>query len=281
MSKIATPIDGKKLADEILLSIKTEIDATDQHPGLAAIIVGDDPASLLYVRNKKRAAQKVGIDFHEYRCDALITEQELLKIITWLNKDPNIDAIISQLPLPDHLNVSTIVNAVEAKKDVDGFQPAGQAGLLSQTSQLTPPLIQAIIVALESTKEPLDGKHALVISNNPIFSEPLLVALGTLGLHVVTATPDDTNLTKKTLAADILISVVGAPNTVTAAMVKPNAIVIDVGTTLVGEKNWVGDVHPDVNKIAGWLTPVPGGIGPLTVAMLIKNTLDLAKKAKY
>lgn len=268
-------IDGKALAEQVLLTIKERIDETKHHPGLAAIIVGNDPASLLYVRNKKRAAQKVGIDFHEYRCEQQTTPVKIIEMIQWLNADNAIDGIIVQLPLPATLPTQKIIEAIAPHKDVDGFHPLHHAADTSDSLQITSPLINAIRVALESTGEILKDKTAVVVSKSPVFSKPLVAALAEYGIIAHEVTPDN-NLGNHTRNADILVSVVGKKHYITADLIKPHAILIDVGTTMSADGTWHGDIDPAASTIADWITPVPGGIGPLTVAMLIKNTYELS-----
>ncbi|NUM25979.1 MAG: bifunctional 5,10-methylenetetrahydrofolate dehydrogenase/5,10-methenyltetrahydrofolate cyclohydrolase [Candidatus Buchananbacteria bacterium] len=272
--KTAQLIDGDKISQELLLELKNKISQSKHHPGLAVILIGDDPASRRYVEKKKLACQKVGINFHGYFCGGEfypnITEAEILEMIDWLNKDPEIDAIIIQVPIPKKFNTQTIINRISPQKDVDGFHPKN----LDQAA-VNSPLIKAIDLVLRETKESLQNKQAVVLAKNPIFSQPLKKNLSALGLKTRIVTPD-ANLSQETVQADILISIVGQPGLINKSMVKPGAIVIDLGTTLVGKNTWKGDVAKDVVEVASWLTPVPGGVGPLTVAMLLENTYQLS-----
>jgi len=271
--KTAQLIDGKKIANAIYQELKIKSAALKRRPGLAVILVGDDPASHLYVKNKKIAAEKIGIDFHLYRGGSKdfypkLTQTELLEMIGWLNNDQSIDAIIVQLPLPKKYETKKVLEKINSGKDVDAF--------LSQPHGIVQPLIAAIHVALLATKTKVRGLNATIVSKNPIFSEPLAANLRADGLKVTAVAPDDPTLKEKTKSADILVSVVGRQNLITPEMVKPDAIVLDAGTVIRPDGTWVGDADPTVKKIAGWLTPVPGGLGPLTVAMLLKNTIELA-----
>lgn len=278
--KTAKIIDGKKLAENLLITLQRDIKALGRHPGLAAILIGDDEPSKLYIRNKKKAAERVGINFYEYRCGGEtlpnITQEEILQAIDFLNKDPEVDGIIVQLPIPKKFDTKTIINRISPVKDVDGFQPQDPL-LLSEKIIITPPLIGAVTEALASTGETLEGKQAVIVSKNPIFSRPMGAALEKLGITTETITPDPgfDEITKK---ADILIVIVGKRGIIKKSMVKPGAIVIDVGTNPIGDDQFAGDVDPEVTEVAGWLTPVPGGVGPLTVAMLLRGTYDLAQK---
>jgi len=271
--KTAQIIKGKILAEKILTVLKHQIRQMKRPPGLAAVLVGDDPASHLYVSTKKKACQKVGIDFRDYLCGGKDnpneTTEDVIKVIDYLNNDDSLDGIIVQLPLPEGFDTKTLINKIAPTKDVDGF--------LSQNKKtaVISPLIQAVNAAIASTGKNLSGKTAVIVAKSPIFARPMEKGLKKQGLKVETIKPDK-NLSSQTKKADVLITIVGQPHLITKDMVKEGAIVIDIGTTLVGEKKWLGDVDPAVVEVAGWLTPVPGGIGPLTVAMLLKNTVDLA-----
>ena len=273
-------IDGKKIADDLLIALQRDIKTLNRHPGLAVILIGDDEPSKLYVRNKKKAAERVGINFYEYRCGGEsfpnITQEQILETIDFLNRDPNIDGIIVHLPIPKKFDTKTIIEHINPAKDVDGFQPQDPSLLLEKII-ITPPLIGAVTKALASTGEPLEGKHAVIVSKNPIFSRPMGAALEKFGINTETITPNP-GFDEITRKADILIVIVGKRGIIKKSMVAPNAIVIDVGTNSIGDDQFAGDVDPEVAEVAGWLTPVPGGVGPLTVAMLLRGTYDLAMK---
>lgn len=280
-TKNAKIIDGKKLAEKILIDLKQKIDTAHKRPGLAAVLIGDDPASKLYLRNKQKAAEKIGLDFHGYYCtvNRELTQAKILEIIDWLNNDPVIDGIIVQLPIPKPFDTAEIIGRINPDKDVDGFHPYNKRLAELEQALITPPLISAVGLALESTQIPLTGKKAVIVSKNPIFSEPLKKSLAALGLKVFIATPTS-DLSAETKTADILISVVGKKNLINKTMIKPGVIAIDVGTNYLGHGKWTGDFSANVNEVAGYITPVPGGIGPLTVAMLLKGTYELSQK-KY
>ncbi len=280
--KTAQLIDGKKLADDILYSLKEKIADLPHAPGLAVVMIGDDAASKLYIQSKKKASQKIGVTFHDYYCGGEhmlpnITEAEVLTMIEYLNQDEMVHGIIVQLPIPKSFDTNKIIAAIAPEKDVDGFHPQNQGEALHEKLVITSPLIHAVEYALAETKEKLTGKRCVIVSKNPIFSTPLKKALEALGLKTEVTKPEN-DLKEKTLVADVLISVVGKKGLITKDMVKPDSIIIDVGTNLVSANTWVGDVDLGVSEVAGWLTPVPGGIGPLTVAMLLQNTYDAAVK---
>lgn len=280
--KTARLIDGKKIAEQILLDLAKEINQLPKRPGLATILVGEDPSSQLYINNKKKASQKTGIEFHEYLCNKKcypnISQKELLEMIDWLNNDPEIDGIIIQLPLPKKYNTQAIINQISPAKDADAFHPKNKGKFLTDVKQLTPPLINAIKIALAQTKNNLKDKKTIIVAKDSIFSNSLDQALKKIGLKVTVVRPNEKDLKAKTNQAEILISIVGKKHLIKPEMVKPKAIVIDAGTVLEANNSLVGDVDPRVAKVADWLTPVPGGIGPLTVAMLLKNVVELAKK---
>ena len=279
-------IDGKTIAEKMLLELKGQISQLNRPPGLAAILIGDDPASHRYVKKKKETCRKIGINFHDYLCGGKscpsTTKKEILEMINFLNNDESIDGIVVQLPIPKKFATQKIIDAIDPKKDVDGFHPKNSVSSRpSRDGQknpiVVPPLIQAIDKALKQAGENLKGKNVLIVSKNPIFADPLKQNLEGQGLAVKLTKPDE-NLAEKTKQADILITVVGQPGLIKKSMVRQDAVIIDAGTTLVGENKWKGDADPKVAEIASWLTPVPGGVGPLTVAYLLKNTVELAKK---
>jgi len=272
--KSAQLIDGKALAEEILLDLKNKVSQLDRKPGLAVILIGNDSASLVYVKNKKRAAEKTGIIFHDYLCDnefyPNITEKEILDMIDFLNNDSTIDGIIIQLPIPKKFDTEKIIERIDPKKDVDGFHPKNKS--------IVSPLIQAVLKSLAATKENLAGKTALIVAKNPVFSEPLKKNLEQVGLKVKMVEPTDKNLERQTKTADVLLVILGQKHFIKKSMIKPEAIVIDIGTNLIDKNKWVGDVEAKAAEVASFLTPVPGGIGPLTVAYLLKNTFEAANK---
>ncbi len=275
---MAEIIDGKKIAEEIKADLAKEIFQNFYKPNLAVILVGSDPASQLYVSLKKQAAKKVGIEFHEYLMPENTPQEKILEAIDFLNHDENIDAILIQLPLPNNLNTDKIIQSIDPAKDVDGFHPENIKKLLNNETNFIPGLPLGIIKLLESTKENLANKKAVIIAKSEIFYQPLKKLLNNLKVETEIVDPKDKNIKDKTKTADILISAVGLAFFITADMVKDKAIVIDVGTNKVNDYT-VGDVdYSSVFEKTSHITPVPGGVGPMTVAMLLYNTLQLYKK---
>lgn len=275
---MAQIIDGKKIAEDIKAEIAGDIFQNSYTPNLAVILIGSDEASQLYVSLKKQAAKKVGVEFSEYLMPDNISQNQVLEAINFLNKDEDVDAILVQLPLPKQLDTDVIIQSIDQKKDVDGFHPENIKKLLNNSADFVPGLPLGIIRLLESTKENLSNKKAVIIAKSEIFYQPLKKLLNDLNIDAQIANPKDKNIKEITQQADILISAVGIAFFVTADMVKENAIVIDVGTNKVNEYT-VGDV--DYSSVFGktsHITPVPGGVGPMTVAMLLYNTLELYKK---
>lgn len=277
---MAQIIDGKKIAENIKAEIAKEIFQNSYTPNLAVILVGDDEASKLYVSLKKEAAKIVGIEFSEYLMPANTTQNQVLEAINFLNRDEETDAILVQLPLPKHLDTDIIIQSIDPEKDVDGFHPENIKKLLNNTTDFIPGLPLGIIKLLESTGENLANKKALIIAKSEIFYQPLHKLLNDLKVETEIIDPKNKNLKDKTKTADILISAVGLPFFITADMVKDKAIMIDVGTNKVKDYT-VGDVdYSSVFPKTSHITPVPGGVGPMTVAMLLYNTLQLYKKNK-
>lgn len=283
MSKL---IDGKKLAEKIKDKIVKEIFSfnksiyTIARPNLAIILIGERPDSELYVSLKEREAKKVGIDTHLYRCAENISESEILEMIKCLNEDKNIDAILVQLPLPAGVDTDTIILALDPKKDVDGFQPDNLEKLLSgcDASDLMPPVLATVLEMLDSIKYEIKDKQVCVISNSDIFGKSLAHVLICRGAKAEIVKTDDKNLAERTSQADILITAAGKPKFIKKDMVKKDAVIIDIGISKIGDKI-VGDVDfDDVEDKVGYITPVPGGVGPMTIAMAFKNTLGIYKK---
>ncbi|MFA6322148.1 MAG: bifunctional 5,10-methylenetetrahydrofolate dehydrogenase/5,10-methenyltetrahydrofolate cyclohydrolase [Candidatus Buchananbacteria bacterium] len=273
-------IDGKKIADNLLLELRQKIKKLERAPGLAVVLIGEDEASKLYVRNKKRACHKVGINFYDYYCGGAcfsdITEEKILETIDFLNNDPEIDGMIVQLPIPKKFDTEKIINRIKPEKDVDGFCEVNKNKFLAGDEGVISPLIQAISEAIKSTGQNLEGKMAVVVSNNEAYSQTRKKDLEQLGLEVKIIKPEKgfENETKK---ADVLVVIAGQSNLIKKSMVKDGAIVIDVGTNFIGENKWTGDVDLAVAEIASYITPVPGGVGPLTVVMLLNNVYEMAK----
>jgi len=274
-------INGKLLAEKIKHEVAQKIvKLGEKRPNLAIILIGEREDSKLYVSLKEKEAKKVGIDTHIYRCESDISEKEVLDTINFLNNDENIDAILVQLPLPEGLDTDKIIRCIDCNKDVDCFHPENLKDL--DCTKMLSPVYGTVIEMLDSIDYELENKSVCIIANSDIFGKNLEKVLKSkeksLNISVVKA--NDKDLEKKTSSADILITAVGKPEFIKKEMVKENAVVIDVGITTEE-----GDVYGDVdfrdveNKVA-YITPVPGGVGPMTIAMLFKNTLELFEKKK-
>lgn len=271
-------INGKKLAEDIKAELRSTILAEKLEPNLAVILVGDDPASHLYVKMKEAACKLVGITFHKYLLPEAATLEQVHHTIDWLNDDEEVDAILLQLPLPAHLSEDDLVKRIKPQKDVDGFTQENIQLLLADTPRLIPGLVLGVIKLLESTGEPLDSKQALVIAKSPIFTEPLKHVLKSKVATVAIIAPDDPELKAHAVQADIIITAIGQAKSITAEMIKPDAIVIDIGINKDEFGTTVGDVDfAAVLPLVSHITPVPGGVGPMTVAMLLYNTVVLAQ----
>lgn len=275
---MAQIIDGKKIAAEIQQTLAVEIKTHDLSPSLAVLLIGDDPASQLYVRLKKRACQDIGIEFHEYLLPENISLEQVLETINFLNQDPLTDAILIQLPLPKHLDTDKIIQAIDPKKDVDGFHPTNIKRLLADQTDFIPGLALGIIKLIESTQEDLNNKSAVIVAKSNVFFQPLTKVLANKNIKAQLIDPKHPDLKKYTSQADILIVAIGQAFFISADMVKPKSIVIDVGTNKISDGHVVGDVdYSAVFDKVSHITPVPGGVGPMTVAMLLYNTVALHK----
>ncbi|PIT95581.1 bifunctional methylenetetrahydrofolate dehydrogenase/methenyltetrahydrofolate cyclohydrolase [Candidatus Falkowbacteria bacterium CG_4_9_14_3_um_filter_38_19] len=278
-------IDGSILAEKIKDKITQEIYALKgPRPNLAIILIGERADSQLYVDLKEKEAKKVGIDTHLYKCPQSITEQELLKIIKCLNDDETIDAILVQLPLPKNLATATdaIIKAINPTKDVDGFHPVNLAKLAKGCSAdaVMPPVFAVVLEMLDSINCLLKDKKICLMVNSDIFGNNLANVLQCRGAQVDIATVNDSDLISKTVSADILITAVGQPRFIKKEMIKQDAIIIDVGISQQDSKV-IGDVDfVDAKDKASFITPVPGGVGPLTIAMAFKNTLEIYKRRR-
>jgi len=278
-------IDGSILAEKIKDKITQEIYALKgPRPNLAIILIGERADSQLYVDLKEKEAKKVGIDTYLYKCPQSITEQELLKIIKCLNDDETIDAILVQLPLPKNLATATdaIIKAINPTKDVDGFHPVNLAKLAKGCSAdaVMPPVFAVVLEMLDSINCLLKDKKICLMVNSDIFGNNLANVLQCRGAQVDIATVNDSDLISKTVSADILITAVGQPRFIKKEMIKQDAIIIDVGISQQDSKV-IGDVDfVDAKDKASFITPVPGGVGPLTIAMAFKNTLEIYKRRR-
>jgi len=277
-------IDGKALAQTIREGIAEEVRLLEKDrgikPGLAAILVGDDPASAVYVKNKKIACEKAGLYPEEHRLPASTTQEALLKLIQQLNVDPRIHGILVQLPLPPGIDSQAILQAVTPEKDVDGFHPVNVGRLVGGDPVFIPCTPKGVIQMIDSTGQDIAGKRAVVIGRSNIVGKPVAMLLLHRHATVTICHSRTKDLPGVAREADILIAAIGKPLFVTADMVKKGAVVIDVGINRLADGKLVGDVDFDrVKDRAGWITPVPGGVGPMTIAMLLQNTLESAKRA--
>jgi len=274
-------IDGKKLAEEIKKEVKKEVEDFEKiykrKPLLATILVGNDPASEIYVNLKDKACKDVGINSKIYRFSDSITEKELVEEIFRLNNDENVNGILVQMPLPPHIKPERIMFAINPEKDVDGFNPVNAGKLMNKEETLAPCTPKGIIYMLEKYNIPVEGKDVTIINHSPVVGKPLCLMLLSRNATVTVCHVYTKNLKEKTVNADILISAVGKPKLITEDMVKENAVVIDVGISRIDKKIF-GDVDfENVKDKASFITPVPGGVGPMTVAMLLKNTANAFK----
>lgn len=255
---------------------------TCPRPNLAIILIGERADSELYVSLKEREAKKVGIDTHLYRCAENISEKEVLEMINFLNNDETVDAILIQLPLPAHLDTDKIIGAIKKEKDVDGFHPDNLKILLNSCDggAVMPPVFGACLEMLKSINCEIKNKQICVVANSDIFGKTLAKVLECRGAEAEAVEADDKNLKDKTIEADILITAVGKPKFIKKEMIKKDAVIIDIGITKE-EKKVFGDVDfEDVKDKAGFISPVPGGVGPLTIAMAFKNTVGAWKRKR-
>lgn len=271
-------IDGKAIAADLYEQMRQEIDSLEvkygRRPGLWAVIVGEDPASQVYVRNKENAAKKVGLAGEVLRLPAETTQEELLALLDRLNADPAVDGILLQLPLPAHIDKDAAIAAIAPDKDVDGYAGMKQ-GLTARAGCIAPCTPRACIQLIKSTGVPIEGKHALVVGRGELVGKPVAALLLNENATVTIAHSRTRNLKDLALTADIIVAAVGKAAVVTGDMVKPGAVVIDVGINRGADGKLVGDVEFEAASArAGYITPVPGGVGPMTIAMLIRNTLD-------
>lgn len=268
-------IDGKKIAEKAKLRIKREIEACRITPALAMIRVGENPASEIYMRNKARACDEVGIRSETHVFEKM-TGEELIAFIQKLNADPNIHGILVQLPLPEYLDEKKILAAISPRKDVDGLTPVNYGNFLKGDETVAPCTPKGVVRILEAQKTRIAGTHAVVVGRSNIAGKPIAIMLLKRDATVTICHSKTRNLAQYTKKADILIAAAGKAGLIKKGMVKKGAAVIDVGINRKGTKV-LGDVEPEVEKVAKYLTPVPGGVGPMTIAMLLENTLNACK----
>ena len=276
-------IDGKALSDAVKTNVAKRVAELKEHgltPGLAVVLVGEDPASQVYVRNKAAACEKAGLHSQVIRLDAAISEQELLQVVRKLNDDPAIHGILVQLPLPGHMNSAKVIETIAPEKDVDGFH-ISNAGLLMTGQPLFRPCTPyGIMKMFESENVSLWGAEAVVVGASNIVGKPMAMLMLAAGATVTLCNSKTRDLAVHTRRADVLVVATGKPGMVTGNMIKPGAVVIDVGINRLPNGKLVGDVDfESACQVAGAITPVPGGVGPMTIAMLLVNTLEAAERS--
>jgi methylenetetrahydrofolate dehydrogenase (NADP+)/methenyltetrahydrofolate cyclohydrolase len=279
-------LDGRRIADALLDSLKAQVDARvdagKSRPGLAVVLVGQDPASQSYVRNKRRAASIVGIEAFDFDLPAGTSQAELLALIDRLNADPNVHGILVQLPLPGIADATALIERIRPDKDVDGFHPANVGHLALRQFGLRPCTPRGITTLLAWTDRPVRGQSATIVGVSNHVGRPMALELLIAGCTVTSChkfTPPDV-LRRHVGDADILVVAVGRPGLIPGEWVKPGAVVIDVGINRLDDGRLTGDVQFEAAaRRASWITPVPGGVGPMTVATLMQNTLEAAEAA--
>lgn len=268
-------LDGKALAAQLNAELQVRVAELPHKPGLAVIRVGDDPASEIYVNHKKNACEKVGLASLELHLPADTTEQQLLSSLQDLNQDPQIHGILVQLPLPSQLNPEAIIAAIDPLKDIDGFHPVNSGYLLSGSPRLVPCTPLGIMQLLKHYEVPVAGKNAVVIGRSNIVGKPMAMLLLQANASVSMLHSQTRDIASYTRQADLIVVAAGKRNLLTAEMVPEGAVVVDVGMNRLEGRKVVGDV--DFEAVAprcSWITPVPGGVGPMTIAMLLQNTLS-------
>ncbi|MFA5047418.1 MAG: bifunctional 5,10-methylenetetrahydrofolate dehydrogenase/5,10-methenyltetrahydrofolate cyclohydrolase [Patescibacteria group bacterium] len=269
--RTATILDGQELARKIKLELKDKISLSIKKPGLAAILIGDNEASRMYIKLKEKACLEIGVDFHKYLCNDEccpdINEQEVLELIDFLNNDPNVDGILLQLPLPENFNTDKIIKAISPKKDADGFKPQNKGVII-------PPTISSITELLKATEINLNDKKTLIIGQSDIFLDGIERYLKSK--NGISSIVKAKSIPKDSVGYDIIIIALGQARALKKSMVKDGAIIIDVGINKVDGQT-VGDVDEPVKEKASFISPVPGGVGPLTVACLLQNVYLLSQ----
>ena len=273
-------LDGKKLAERIKEEIKSKVLELEKKgiiPGLAVVIVGNDVASKIYVTNKKKACEEVGVKSEVYELEEKTSQEELISLIERLNQDKSVHGILVQLPLPDHINKDEVILTIDPKKDVDCFHPENIGKVFLNLPEILPCTPAGIMEILKEYEIEVVGKNVAIIGSSNIVGKPLAVMMINAGATVIVCNLETKNLKERCLEADILVTAAGQTGLITADMIKQGAVVIDVGMNRTGGK-LAGDVDfAGVKEIAGAITPVPGGVGPMTIIELLKNTLRAIK----
>ena len=279
---MATILNGKQVAAEIRAELKTRAEALRKDgvvPCLAVLLAGDDPASKIYVRNKKRACEEIGIESRELLFPESATEEELIAQIRALNEDPAVDAMLVQLPLPRHINEARVLAEIAPEKDADGFHVVNAGRLFTGQTSVLPCTPAGCMELLRRANVEFSGKHAVVVGRSNIVGKPMAMLLLNEHCTVTVCHSRTKDLARFTRDADILVAAVGRPGMITGEMIKPGAAVIDVGINRLDNGKLMGDVDfESAEPVAGAITPVPGGVGPMTIAMLMQNAILAAEK---
>ena len=278
---MAKLLKGKEVSDRIKDELKEEVKALKEkgiEPGLAVILVGEDPASKVYVNNKKKACEYIGINSYEYLLPAETSQEELISLIEKLNNDERVSGILCQLPVPDHIDDQAIINAIAPEKDVDAFHPVNVGKIMTGNFDFVPCTPAGVMELINESGIDVCGKDCVAVGRSNIVGKPMAMLLLHRSGTVTICHSKTRELAEITRKADILVAAVGIPEFIKGDMIKPGAVVIDVGINRIAPKKLVGDVEFEAaEKIAGAITPVPGGVGPMTIAMLMKNTVKAAQ----
>jgi len=275
-------LDGKAISKRIVNEIKSEVDQRTARglraPGLGMILVGDNPASSVYVRNKEKSCKKSGIESIMHRIPADTSQNELLALIDQMNEDPRVDGILVQLPLPAQIDAEAVIEHITPEKDADGFHPFSMGRLALGMPGFRPCTPRGIMTLLAETGVDISGKDAVIVGRSNIVGRPMALELISANATVTVCHSRTQDLAAKVAAADVVVAAVGRPRFVQGDWIRPGAVVIDVGINRLDDGSLVGDVdYQPAAERASWITPVPGGVGPMTVASLLQNTLDSAK----
>jgi len=278
-------LDGKRIAGNLLSQLRHQVEvrilAGKKAPGLAVIHVGDDPASTVYVCNKRRACQQVGFLSQDYDLPITTPESELASLIDQLNNDDQIHGILVQLPLPIHIQADNLINRIDPRKDVDGFHPDNIGRLVLRQPGLRPCTSKGVMTLLTHTDQPIRGQHAVVVGVSNHVGRPLILELLLIGCTVTCCHKFTHDIAAYVRQADLLFVAVGKSELIRGEWIKPGAVVIDVGINRRADGSLVGDVEfSSAAERASWITPVPGGVGPMTVATLMQNTFEAAEQFK-
>jgi methylenetetrahydrofolate dehydrogenase (NADP+) / methenyltetrahydrofolate cyclohydrolase len=272
----AVRIDGKAIAEKVRAQVAKDVQAFGGPVCLATILVGEDPASHIYVGWKHKAAAEAGIETRDHRLPESTSESDVLELLAQLNADDAVDGILVQLPLPEHMDEARVIRAIDPEKDVDGLHPLNSGRLFLGEPLHVPATPSGVMVMLAEHGIELEGKEAVVIGRSELAGKPMAMLLLAENATVTICHSRTVDLAAHARRADVLVAAVGRPGIVTPDMVKPGAAVVDIGVNRTGN-GIVGDVDPAVSEVAGYLTPVPGGVGPMTIAMLLRNTLTAAQ----